>query len=106
MNRYAELNISSTNNDDLRNKGTKFQNTPKYPVVTKRENDIFVLSEWGDRFESLAFQFYGDITLWWIIAISNPNVVDFSSIYIPVGSQIRIPQDISPIIDSYNDLNR
>jgi len=56
--------------------------------------------------KSLAFQFYGDVTLWWIIAIANPNIVDFSSIFLPIGSQIRIPQNISPIIDSYNELNR
>ncbi len=105
MNRYAEISISTTN-DNLRNKTISSRNVAQYPIVPQQENDIYAITEWGDRFESLAFRFYGDVTLWWIIAISNPNVCDFSSIFIPIGSQIRIPQNISPIIDSYNELNR
>ena len=106
MNRYAEIKTFKTLNNNLRNKGITYRNAAKYPIVPQQESDIYAITEWGDRFESLAFQFYGDVTLWWVIAISNPNIVDFSSIFIPIGSQIRIPQNISPIIDSYNELNR
>lgn len=106
MNRYAEIKSLRTVNNSLRNKGLVYKNTAKYPTVPQQENDIYAITEFGDRFESLAFQFYGDVTLWWIIAITNPNIVDFSSIFLPIGSQIRIPQNISPIIDSYNELNR
>jgi hypothetical protein len=106
MNRYAELKGSKTTNNDLRNVGTTYKDVAKYPTVPLNESDIYVITEWGDRFESLAFQFYGDVTLWWIISIANPNIVKFSSIFIPIGSQIRIPQNISSVIDSYNELNR
>ena len=106
MNRYAEIKTFKTLNNNLRNKGTSYKNAAKYPIVPQQENDIYAITEWGDRFESLAFQFYGDVTLWWIISSANPDIVDFSSIFIPIGSQIRIPQNISPIIDSYNELNR
>ena len=106
MNRYADIEILKTTNNDLRTQGTRYIVNTKYPTVSLNENDIYVITEWGDRFESLAFRFYGDVTLWWIISIANPNLVDFSSLFLPIGSQIRIPQDISPIIDSYNDLNR
>lgn len=106
MNRYADIRILQTLNNDLRTQGTRYRKTAQYPVVPQQESDIYAITEWGDRFESLAFQFYGDVTLWWIIAVSNPNIVDFSSIFLPIGSQIRIPQNISPIIDSYNELNR
>ena len=106
MNRYADVKLFRTLNNNLRNKGLTYGNSAKYPVVPQQENDIYAITEWGDRFESLAFQFYGDVTLWWVIAIANPNIVNFSSIFLPIGSQIRIPQNISPIIDSYNELNR
>ena len=106
MNRYSEITEFNTLNNNIRSKGTLYRNTAQYPTIPLRESDIYAITEWGDRFESLAFQFYGDVTLWWIISISNPEVVDFSSIFIPIGTQIRIPQDISPIIDSYNTLNR
>jgi hypothetical protein len=106
MNRYADVKLFRTLNNNLRNKGLTYGNSAKYPIVPQQENDIYAITEWGDRFESLAFQFYGDVTLWWVIAIANPNIVNFSSIFLPIGSQIRIPQNISPIIDSYNELNR
>lgn len=106
MNRYVEILLRNTPTNDLRNRGTLYRDTAKYPTVPQQENDVYAITEWGDRFESLAFQFYGDVTLWWIIAISNPDIADFSSIFLPVGSQIRIPQNISPIIDSFNELNR
>lgn len=106
MNRYAELRPLRDFDSNLRNRGVTYKKISKYPIIPQQENDIYAITEWGDRFESLAFQFYGDVTLWWIIAISNPNICDFSSIFIPIGSQIRIPQNISPIIDSYNELNR
>tara|TARA_R100001244_G_scaffold115517_1_gene85756 strand:- start:81 stop:401 length:321 start_codon:yes stop_codon:yes gene_type:complete len=106
MNRYAEIKKFSTLNNNIRNKGLTYSNTARYPLVLQRESDIYVITEFGDRFESLAFQFYGDVTLWWIIAITNPNIVNFSSFFLPIGSQIRIPQNISPIIDNYNELNR
>ena len=60
----------------------------------------------SDRLDNLAFQFYGDVSLWWIIAITNPDTVNFSSLFLPIGTQIRIPQEISPIIDGYNSINR
>lgn len=106
MNRYADVKLFQTLNSNLRNEGLTYRNSARYPIAPQQENDIYAITEWGDRFESLAFQFYGDVTLWWIIAIANPNIVDFSSIFLPIGSQIRIPQNISPIIDSYNELNR
>jgi|TARA_R100001460_G_scaffold32543_1_gene63853 phage tail protein X len=106
MNRYAELPIRNTSDiNNLRNKRISYKDISQYPLVSQSESDIYVITEFGDRFDSLAFQFYGDVTLWWIIAIANPNIVDFSSIFLPIGSQIRIPQNISPIIDSYNELN-
>jgi len=106
MNRYAEIKNFTTLNNNIRNKGLTYNNTARYPIVSQRESDIYAISEFGDRFESLAFRFYGDVTLWWIISISNPNLVNFNSIFLPIGTQFRIPQDISPIIDSYNELNR
>jgi|TARA_R110002020_G_scaffold417578_3_gene626748 hypothetical protein len=106
MNRYSENKTFRTINNNLRNRGLRYYNTSRYPLVPLSEDDIYAISEFGDRLETLAYQFYGDVTLYWIIAIANPNIIPFDSLFIPVGSQIRIPQDISSIIDSYNELNR
>lgn len=77
----------------------------RYPEVPEDPNDIWVITEWGDRLDILANRFYGDVTLYWIIAIANPNYVNFGSIYINEGTQIRIPVDINGIINSYNNIN-
>ena len=106
MNRYTETIFLRTPPSNSRNGGTFYKNITKYPTVPLLSSDIYAISEFGDRFESLAFQFYGDVSLWWIIAITNPNKVNFSSLFLPIGTQIRIPQEISPIIDGYNKLNR
>ena len=63
------------------------------------------MSREQDRLDSLANQFYGDVTLYWIISISNPDTLDFGSIYPPVGAQLRIPTNINGIVSRYNQLN-
>ena len=66
---------------------------------------MYIESEFGDRLDAIAFQFYGDTSLYWIIAIRNPNKVNFGSLYLTPGSHLAIPQDISGIVDEYRNLN-
>jgi hypothetical protein len=44
----------------------------------------------GDRFDRLAYTYYQDQTLWWVIADANPEV--FYPDLLVEGSIIRIPQ--------------
>ena len=53
----------------------------------------------GDRFDTLANQFYGDSSLWWIIASAN-NVHD-APIGIEDGTILRIPQNYQKIIKDF-----
>ena len=53
----------------------------------------------------MANQFYGDSTLYWIIASANPNQIDFGSIFIKEGNQLRIPTGLNEILRSYKFLN-
>ena len=72
---------------------------PKFlPNIPLRDDDIYVATETGDRLDTLAFQFYGDSTLWWIIASAN-NIHD-APIGFPDGTILRIP------LDSYITLNK
>ena len=45
---------------------------------------------YGDRLDNLAFTFYNDPTLWWVIADANPEV--FYPASLAPGSILRIPQ--------------
>ena len=64
---------------------------------------------WGHRFGfctlyTLAQEYYGDSSLWWIISIANNNTIQ-NSLTPPVGSQIRIPSNPTPIIAEYEIIN-
>lgn len=86
---------------------------PKYPEIPLSENDVYVITEEGDRYDILADQYYGDTTLWWIISIANatsigtnlPTSLPQNSMFPPIGAQIRIPANYSSVITSYNKLN-
>ena len=105
MNRYSTITELRNENQYVGTIGDLYYKTPFYPEIGSRESDIYVETEFGDRLDSLAFQFYNDVTLYWIISIRNPNKVNFGSIYLSPGSQLAIPQDISSIVDEYRNLN-
>ena len=92
INRYQ--NIPKTKID-----GKTVYKTSRYPEIPLSENDIYVISTQGDRFDVLAQQYYGDSSLWWVISIANTGnagagtlpVLPQNSLIIPEGTQIRIP---------------
>ena len=105
MNRYQKIEQIRNENQFVATIGDLYYDTVSYPEVGARESDIYLETEFGDRLDALSFQFYGDVTLYWIISIRNPNKVNFDSLYLSPGSVIAIPQNINSIVDSYNILN-
>ena len=55
--------------------GKNYYRNIKYPEIPLSSEDIYVLTTVGDRLDSLAYQFYNDIRLWWIIAVANPQKI-------------------------------
>ena len=98
MNRYQNIPIIKNS------QGIRYYRDSKYPRIPISINDIYVVTTIGDRFDLLANQYYRDPSLWWIISIANENLPQ-NSLYIPVGSQIRIPSNPSSVINSYVKLN-
>ena len=105
VNRYNEISKLRNTNEFVGTLGDRYYDTVYYPEVGASESDIYVETEFGDRLDLLANQFYGDVSLYWIIAIANPDVMGFGTILPKPGSQLRIPVNTSAIIDSYNRLN-
>ena len=105
MNRYQNIKKIRNENQFVGTLGDQYYRTNYYPEIEPQESDIYVETEFGDRLDLLANQFYGDVTLYWIIAIANPNSINFGSISIPIGTQLRIPVNINGIVASYNQLN-
>ena len=63
------------------------KSTTLYDIVPETDNDIWVISQYGDRLDLLAYQYYGDTSLWWYIARAN----NLKTMVVPIGSSIRIP---------------
>ena len=93
-------NIQKTN---YNNTGSVYYINNLYPDIEVVQEDDYVITTLGDRFDILASNFYGDSTLWWII--SSANNLPGDSLYPPVGIQLRIPSDIESILNSYNLIN-
>jgi hypothetical protein len=98
MNRY---NTSDTKRNS---KNKVVFRTVLYPKIEKKANDIYIYTALGDRLDLLAFKYYKDQTLWWIIAQANLLGSNGSFVLEP-GKQIRIPVDPDSIIEDYNYIN-
>jgi hypothetical protein len=98
MNRYINIPQTKIN-------GKLVYKTVRYPEVPLSPEDIYVYTQQGDRFDVLALQFYQDSSLWWIIAIGNPQIT-LGSLLIPSGIQLRIPAFPASVINDYKTINR
>lgn len=99
MNRYNNATILTTTNY------RPYYKSRFYPNIPLSESDVYVITTVGDRLDSLAFSYYRDPTLWWIIAMANNNATN-GALYPVPGTQLRIPTNISAIINQYNQFNK
>ena len=89
---------------------TEYTNRPYfkgryYPNIPLAESDVYVITTVGDRLDSLAFSYYNDATLWWIISAANNNITK-GALYPEPGTQLRIPTDINYVLDLYEQFNK
>lgn len=98
-NRYAYSKIQIENETKK-----KYLGSIIYPKIKATDNDLYVISESTDRLDLLAHKYYGDKTLWWIIAVAN-NIND-ASFYVKEGLQLRIPSNLSKILNDLEKLNK
>lgn len=85
-------------------RGTVYKRNVIYPEIPLNENDIYVISQFGDRYDTLALEFYKDPELWWII--SSANIFQKGSLIITPGVQLRIPADKALAIQAFEEINR
>lgn len=85
-------------------RGTVYKRNVIYPEIPLNENDVYVLSQYGDRYDTLAQEFYKDSELWWII--SSANNFQKGSLNVTPGVQLRIPADKETAISLFNDVNK
>jgi hypothetical protein len=76
-----------------------------YPNIPLSESDIYVITTVGDRLDSLAYTYYSDSTLWWVVSMANNNITK-GTLYPTPGTQLRIPTNIGSVLDLYNKFNQ
>ena len=98
MNRYQDIPQTKTLT------GKRYYTSTRYPEIPISNDDLYIITVRGDRLDNLAYQFYGDSTLWWILQVANPTTQK-DSLYPDLGIQFRIPLDVPAILAAYEELN-
>jgi hypothetical protein len=99
MSRYSDIPIvKSSNNKNI------YANV-KYPEIPLSESDLYILCNSTDRYDKLALSYYGDSSLWWVISIAN-NASSQNSLFPPLDTYIRIPENYLEVITKFNTLNK
>ena len=88
-NRYNQSKIFRDEN------GVQYLNRIEYPAIPIRDSDIFITTVVGERLENIAYQYYNDGSLWWIIAKAN-GLND--AVIANADKKIRIPTQIESIL--------
>jgi nucleoid-associated protein YgaU len=99
MNRYTQ----TSNSVGTRYDGKRFFRTTTYPTIPLDSSDTYIIVTSADFLDSLANKFYQDPTLWWVIAQANGLK---GTLKPKVGSQLRIPGNISLILSNFSTANQ
>lgn len=95
--RYKNIKRFKTSN------GIEYNTNPIYPSIPASVDDFYIIASEGDRYDTLALDFYGDSKLWWIIA--SANIMSKASLAVEPGIQIRIPANKDRAIQLYEQVN-
>jgi len=100
MNRYENTIVKRRENGD------RVYSYTLYPKIPIKNSDIFITPTYGTRLDVLANKYYGDTSLWWIIAQAN-GIKGFTALYSKnYEGQLRIPTQTQDIINEFDSMNR
>jgi hypothetical protein len=71
-----------------------------YPDIPLRNDDVYVVTQTGDRLDLLAYEYYKNQSLWWIIA--SANNIHNAQLGLKEGTILRIPQNYIQIQSNFN----
>jgi hypothetical protein len=96
------------NRYDYTTKGKRWDGKPVYktliyPPIPVSDTDLYITVSESDYLDSLAFKYYKDTSLWWIIAVANN--LGKGKISVDVTKQLRIPINITTILQNFRLTN-
>lgn len=83
--------------------GKNVYRTTYYPVIPESIDDTYIIASESDYLDSLAKKYYGDESYWWVIA--QANNLGKGKLSIPQGKQLRIPGNVSQILNNLKNVN-
>ena len=87
MARYSNTTTGKSKSTQIRVNRVNKYNTTLYNKIPLRDDDMYIITQHGDRLDNLADRFYKDSRLWWYIAHANR----LTSINLDEGISLRIP---------------
>ena len=85
--------------------GKPYYKAKVYPNIPLSESDVYVITTVGDRLDLLAYSYYNDVNLWWVISMANNNTTN-GSLFPAPGTQLRIPTDLNTVLNLFNKFNQ
>jgi hypothetical protein len=72
----------------------KFLDISEFPVIPKEADDVLfqVNKTYQYRPDLLASDLYGDVGLWWVFALRNPNTIQDPVFDMRIGNTIFLPK--------------
>ena len=98
MNRYSTARIIKT--PELK----RYLTTVIIPAQPLESDDLYIQTTTQDRLDRLAYIFYQDEAMWWVIAAANG--LGKGTYVVPSNTRLRIPNKINiqqNIIDTNNE---
>lgn len=96
MKRYDKTPIKKSK------EGFRVYSTTYYPSIPLSDSDIFITTKESSRLDSLANQYYGDYSLWWVLAKANGIR---GKTALKAGQILRIPGQLPKILDNFEAIN-
>jgi len=97
MNRYSYTTNSQ------RWDGKAVRNTLLMPRIPISQTDIYIITNETMYLDQIANSYYGDPSLYWIIAIANN--LGSPRLSVPIGIQLRIPANPSIVLSQLQIAN-
>lgn len=97
MKRYSNIATTTDENNKL------YKVNSIYPNVPLSEDDFYVITTLGDRYDTLSSQFYKTSEYWWVIA--SANTAERDTLTIIPGTQLRIPANPQQYLSDYENFN-
>lgn len=84
-------------------KGIRYYRGVKYPRIYPSDNDIYIITAFGDSLDVISEDYYQNVDDYWIIAIANGLPGDTR--FVLPGTQLRIPVNTERIKIDFKKLN-